>query len=122
MYRIVVPLSLRRKKIIIMHTSPVAGHMGDYRTLYRISLRSFWLRMRNDIKEWIQQYPNCILTRRWHRRGQELMFSWPISSPFTIFHVDLWSPGHMADHNIALMNTMCEMTQFVVVVPVPDEI
>ena len=28
----------------------------------------------------------------------------------------------MADHNIALMNTMCDMTQFAVVVPVPDEI
>ena len=51
------------------------------------------------------------------------MFSWPISSPFAIRHVDLWSPGYMTDQNsyIALMNTMCDMTQFVVVVPVPDE-
>ena len=79
--------------------------------------------MRADIKEWIQQCPNCILTSRWHRRGQELMFSWPISSPFTIFHVDLWSSGHITDQNgyTTVMNTMCDMAQFVVVVPVPDE-
>ena len=51
------------------------------------------------------------------------MFYWPISFPFAILHVDLWSLGHMADRNgsIALMNAMCDMTQFVVVVPGPDE-
>ena len=51
------------------------------------------------------------------------MFSWPISSPFAILHVDLWSPGYMTDQHgyIALMNTMCDMIQFVVVVPVLDE-
>ena len=51
------------------------------------------------------------------------MFSWPISSLFAILHVNLWSPGYMTDHNgyIALMNIMCDMDQFIVVVPVPDE-
>ena len=39
------------------------------------------------------------------------MFSWSVISPFAIFHVDLWSPGHMTDRNdhISLMNTMYEM-------------
>ena len=79
--------------------------------------------MRTNIKELTQQCLNCILMCRWRRCGQALMFSWPISSPFAIIHVDLWSPGYMTDHNdcIALMNTMCDMIQIVVVVPVPDE-
>ena len=46
-----VPLSLCRKKIILMYASSVAGHMGEYKTLYRIRLRFFWYRMRADIKE-----------------------------------------------------------------------
>ena len=58
-----------------MYTSPIAGHMGEYKTLYRIRLRFFWPCMRGDIKVWIQQCPNCILTCHWRRRGQELMFS-----------------------------------------------
>ena len=51
------------------------------------------------------------------------MFSWPVSSPFAILHVDLCIPGHFTDSNgnVALMNTMCDIYQFVVVVPVPDE-
>ena len=46
-----------------------------------------------------------MLTNRWRRRGQELMFSWPVSSPFDILHVDLWMPGHHTDPNgyMALM-------------------
>ena len=38
-YRIVVPISLRRIIFNIMHTTPIAGHIGKYRTLYRIKLR-----------------------------------------------------------------------------------
>ena len=97
--------------------------MGEYKTLYRIKLRFFWPRMRTDIKDWIKQCPHCMLTYKWRRRGQEVMFSWPVSSPFAILHADLWVPGHFTDSNgnVALMNVMCDMTQFVVVVPVPDE-
>ena len=52
------------------------------------------------------------------------MFSWLVSSPFDIFHADLWIPGHFTDSsgNVALMNVMCDMTQFVIVAPVPNEI
>ena len=49
------------------------------------------------------------------------MFSWPVSSPFFfILHADLWMPGHFKDRNgnVALMNVMCDMTQFAVVVRV----
>ena len=51
------------------------------------------------------------------------MFSWPVSSPFVILHVDLWIPSHHTNENgnMALMNSMCNMTQFVVVIPVLDE-
>ena len=63
--RIVVLLSLRRKMFVLIHASPVAGHMGEYKNLYRIRLRFFGPRMRTDIKKWIQQCPNCILTCRW---------------------------------------------------------
>ena len=47
------------------------------------------------------------------------MFSWFISSPFTILHADLWIPGHYTDSNgyMALMNVMCGMSQFVDLVP-----
>ena len=63
--RIVVLLSFRCKKIALMHASPVAGNMGEYKTLYRIRLCFFWHRIRANIKEWIQQCPNCMITCCW---------------------------------------------------------
>ena len=52
-----------------------------------------------------------MLTYRCRRRGQELMFSWPVISPFVILHVDLWMQGHHSDlnGNMALMNAMYDM-------------
>ena len=121
--RIVVPLSLRRTIFTLIHATPVDGHMGKYKTLYRIKFRFFWPRLRSDIADWMKQCVHCMLTNRWRYRGQELMFSWPVSYPLAINHLDQWMPGHHTGPNgyIALMNTMCNMSQFVVVVPVPNE-
>ena len=52
-YRIVVSSSFRHKDNNRMNTTSVAGHTGEYKTLYRIRLRFSWSRMRIDIKEWI---------------------------------------------------------------------
>ena len=51
------------------------------------------------------------------------MFAWTVSSNFAIFHGNLWMLDHFTDcnNNVALMNVMCDMTQFVIVVPVPNE-
>ena len=106
-----------------MHATPIAGHMGEYKTLYRIRLRFFWPRMRSNIKEWIQQCHHCMVIYSWRRRGQEFMFSWLVRFPFAILHLDVWMLEYHIDSNgnIALMNSMCDTSQFVVVVPVHDE-
>ena len=39
MCRIIVPTSLRHTTFNLMHSTPVAGHMGEYKILCRIRLR-----------------------------------------------------------------------------------
>ena len=73
--RIVVPIFLRHIILCLLHASPAAGHMGEYKALYRIRLRFFWLRMRFDIHQWIKECPHCRLNVHWRRWGHELMFS-----------------------------------------------
>ena len=73
--RIVVPVSLRHTKNSLLHASPTTGHRGEYKTLYRIKLQLFWLKLRYNINRWIKECPHCQLTFRWRRRGQEFMFS-----------------------------------------------
>ena len=108
----------------IIDASPTAGRMREYKTLYQLKIRLFWPRMKTVIKDWVKQCPHYMKTYRWRRRSQEFMFSWPVSSPFAILHVHLWIPGHFTDcnSNVSLMNVMCDMTQFVIIVLVPNEI
>ena len=51
------------------------------------------------------------------------MLLWHVSSPFAIPHANLRMLGHFthSSGNVALMNTMCDTTQFVIVAPVSNE-
>ncbi len=114
---IIVPESLRRTLFTHYHCGPTGGHMGEYKTLFRMRLRFYWPGMRADIKSWVKGCPQCIESNVWRNRRQELYFSWPVTSPFYIMHVDLWQPGKLTDQNqksIYLFNCMCDLTQFVI--------
>ena len=115
-----MPPSLRRDMFSVFYPSPTTGYIGEYKTLYRLKGRFFWPHMRNDIKAWSKACSYCNHTNRWRRRGSELLSSWPVSSPFAILHADLWCPGDYTDYTGShyLLNVICDLTQFVVVVPV----
>ena len=59
--------------------------------------RFHWPGMRDDIRKWIKGCPHCIESNIWRKRSQELHFSWPVTSPFYIMHIDLWQPGNLVD-------------------------
>ncbi len=119
---IIVPSSLRRLIFDVFHGSPIGGHFGVYKTLFRIRMRFFWPRCRQDVVDWIKECAHCILTDKSIRRHSEVLFSWPITSPMFVLHCDLWSPGATAAESGAshLLSAMCDLTQFVVSVPAHD--
>ena len=57
---IVVPILLRRKLLSHYHAGPTGGHMGEYKTLYRVRLRFFWPKLREDIKEWVRNVSTVL--------------------------------------------------------------
>ena len=71
--------------------------MGYYKTLFRLRLRFFWPTMREEIKEWVKRCAHCVAYDVWRSRASELNFSWPVTVPFWIMHIDLWSPGAIED-------------------------
>ena len=120
---IIVPADMRRIIFSAYHASPTAGHMGELKTLHRIRTRFFWPRARQDIHAWCRQCAHCIATKTSIRKHSELSFSWPISSPFFILHVDLWKPGQTVERfsgNNYLLAAMCDLSGFVVTHSVRD--
>ena len=120
--RIVVPIFFRRAIFTLMYVTSIIGNMGKYKILYRVKFRLSYLYCVLTLLDGLKM-PPCMLAYRWRRRWQELVFSWPVRSSFVILHIHLWIPGHPKDSNdyIALMNAMCDMNQFVVVVHVHDD-
>ena len=73
--------------------------------------------LRTDVTAWVKvctHYLSYNVCRNWK---QELHFSWPVTIPFYIMHVELWNPGTDISNNSArrhLLNDMRDLTQFVV--------
>ena len=114
---IIVPQGLRRKIFAHYHAGPSGGHMGEYKTLFRIRSRFFWPRLRQCIKDWVKSCAHCVAYDVWRTRQSELYFSWPVTSPFYIMHCDLWQPGMLCTSKLGTayaFNCMCDITQFVV--------
>jgi hypothetical protein len=114
---IIPPTSLRRRLFDVLHSSPSAGHLMSYKTLHRIRLRFYWHKLRLDVEEWIKKCPDCILSNTSIRRNSELVYSWPVSSPFAIIHVDIWQPGAVANYSGSkhVLAAMCNLTGFSII-------
>ena len=120
---IITPDPLRRTIFSHYHASPSGGHMGTYKTMFRLRLRFFWPAMREDVKNWVKRCAHCVSYDVWRNRMSELHFSWPITVPFWIMHVDLWAPGLQEDtdgNKGYLMNSMCDISQFIISSPTTD--
>ncbi len=119
---IIVPTSLRRKIFLHYHASPSGGHVGEYKTLYRLRLRFIWPKMRKEIKYWCKSCAECTAANVWRSHRCKLYFSWPVTIPFWIMHVDIWHPGsaQLQGKQGYLLNAMCDLTQFVVSIPTTD--
>jgi hypothetical protein len=118
---IILPAALRRTIFVAYHAAPKCGHMGRYKTLFRLRQRFFWPSMCKQVDEMVTACPHCALANSRKQVKSELMFCCPLDSPFCTLHVDLWSAGDAnGDGSQAhLLNSMCDMNQFMVSTPAP---
>jgi hypothetical protein len=89
--------------------------------LFRLRHRFFWPSMRKQVDEMVAACPHCALSNSRKQVNSKLMFVWPLYSPFCTLHVDLWSAGdtNRDGSQAHLLNSMCDMTQFVLITPSP---
>jgi hypothetical protein len=119
---VIAPYSLRRSMFTAYHDSPVCGRMGRYKTLFRLRQCFFWPSMRKFVEDLVDDCPHCALASSSKSNKSEIMFDWPLDSPFCTLHVDLFSMGEVKGDGVKehAMNIMCDMSQFVITTPVPD--
>ena len=70
-------------------------------------------------EKWVKGCAHCVSNIVRRSRKCKIYFSWPVTTPFYIMHINIWSPGHLIDKNstrstIQLMKSRCEHNQFVI--------
>ena len=117
---IVVPQPLRSLIFSAYHASPTSAHLGRYKTLHRIRQRFFWPTMTAYIINACKECGHCLASKNATQHSSQLDFSWPVTSPFFILHVDLWQPGQVNSSKASwvkrsthLLAAMCDLTGFI---------
>jgi hypothetical protein len=115
-----VPESLRTIVFVAFHANPIGGHMNYVRTFRAIRLRYFWPGMFQFIKDLCLKCPGCALSNRTHRPKSALVYSFPITSPMMVIHVDGYDAGaHSSfEGDKTYVVAVCGMTTFAVMEPV----
>ena len=110
----IVPVSLRNIVFIAFHANPLGGHFNTYRTMHRIRLRFWWPRMYSYIDKMIEKCAGCKLTNPGIRKSAELVYSFPVTEPMVVLHVDCYMAGAIKtyDNVSAYLIAACNMTGF----------
>ena len=57
--QVVVPKSLKRTVLQLLHNSPSGGHLGITKTLHKVRDRFYWHGLRNDVEVWCKSCKMC---------------------------------------------------------------
>jgi hypothetical protein len=106
---------------VAFHANPIVGHLNHVQTFRAIRLRYFWPGMFHFIKDLCLKCPGCALTNCTHRPKSALVYSFPITAPMMVLHVDGYDAGAHAsfEGDKTYVVAVCGMTTFAVIVMEP---
>ena len=123
--RRVVPTTLQQVIYTAYHASPMAGHVGFYKTYWRITARYFWPGMYTDIRNAVLECGHCILGNNVSHKAQQVLDSLSVDEPFDIIAIDIWVPGVTSARGSlpedqstikkAMLTSLCNLTSFATV-------
>ena len=103
----------------------MAGHVGFYKTYWRIAARYYWPTMYEDVKRAVTECGHCILGNNVSHQAQHILGSLSVDEPFDIIAIDIWIPGitlskgaYVEDKsNVrqAMLTSLCNLTAFATV-------
>lgn len=92
-WKLVVPKKERIATLRSAHDSPLAGHMGVYKTYARLAEKYYWPKMRSDVASFVRRCSLCMAHKPDHRTPKDMMVSHAKPSrPWEMVSTDLMGP------------------------------
>jgi hypothetical protein len=75
------------------NSNPIGSHMNAYRTLHHLRPWYYWPAMYSLIKLMCNACPGCTLSNPTKNKSLELVYNFPIETPFLVLFIDAYSAG-----------------------------
>ena len=89
--QLVVPETLKHDVLLAYHDSLLIGHGGFDRTYQLIRLKYYWLRMYNEVRQYVRSCPDCQRNKSVSQKPGPL-HPLPCDGIFKRVHIDLFGP------------------------------
>jgi hypothetical protein len=89
----VVPAKLRQTIFVAFHATPIAGHVGLYKTYWRIVAQFWWPGIYTYVRRMTTQCGHCSVANTTNHRAQQILHALSVDEPFDIIAMDIWHPG-----------------------------
>jgi hypothetical protein len=105
------------------HDNPLTGgHTGIKRTLSKIKSKYDWKAMHKDIANYIKQCKKCIINKKQRNTKEKLMITDTPTKAFDIVQVVTIGPLPRTENdNVYALTAQCELTNFVIIIPIPNK-
>ena len=87
--QLVLPFEYRDQVMQQLHDAKTAGHLGRRKTIYRVQLRYYWFKMREDIIRYLQTCHLCQMRKRPGKTPRSEMKVQPTGTVFQRIAMDL---------------------------------
>jgi hypothetical protein len=89
--QLVLPKKYREEIMEAHHDEPIAGHLGQFKTIERIAKNYWWPNMAEEIKTWVRECQVCQVHDK-RKKGQRATLK-PITAerPFELVGMDILS-------------------------------
>lgn len=118
-WKIVVPKDKRREIISQHHDDVRAGHVGIYKTYWKLYTRFTWPKMRADVAKYIKACQICAQNKPEQKPAAGLMGSRPpIDKPWQMISLDFMGPYPRSSNGYCYLLSICDyFSKYVVLCP-----
>lgn len=104
------------------HMTPTGGHVGQHRLYLKIREQFKWKNMKNDIASFVKNCTKCKINKTFrHTKEAEVVTTTP-AKPLEILSIDTAGPFvRTAKGNRYILTIQCNLTKYVVLIPVPTK-
>lgn len=108
--------------LINNHMTPTGGHIGQYRLYLKLRENFTWKNMKNDIRNFVKTCEKCKLNKIHRHTKEPTVITTTPTKPFELLSIDTAGPFGMTNNgNRYILTIQCNLTKYIVLIPVPTK-